>query len=529
MLNRIINALSFEPQKGEYELLETERGEPGYLGGWREAPPAPQPPEGGIPKPLSEVEERWKRELRRDINPDLIVRRFMLGKRLPAMAVFINGMVDTDAINDFVLRDGMRKGSLDSADGDVLKYIVENVFTFCEVEITPDWGKAKTAVLDGKTAVFFENEDRAIVMDTRGYERRTVSAPQNEQTVKGPQEGFVENLRTNITLIRRIVRTDDLVCEFRNAGGDNNVKLAILYREGVTNATLVEEVKRRLAIVDTRMVMAAGTLEQYIEQHSFSPFPQMLATERPDRTSGFIMQGHVVVLLEGSPFANITPTTLHTLMSSPEDAYLREPQGTVVRVVRYTGAILSILLPAYFLALAMHHQGLLSVEVLSTLVSSRKMVFAPLGSEMLFLLIVFQLIREAGLRVPGRIGQAIGIIGGLILGQAAVSANLASSVVLIVVALSGLGNFCIPDYSTQIATSYIRIALVVAAWMAGLLGVICLLVLLLGGICSLKSFGVPFLAPFAPKTYSKYPLIRRGQVTMHRKATDFTNTREERR
>ena len=234
----------------------------------------------------------------------------------------------------------------------------------------------------------------------------------------------------------------------------------------------------------------------------------------------------MAVLLDGSPFANIMPTTLFTLMSSSEDVYLRQMQGTVVRLVRYIGALISILLPGYFLSLVLYHQGMMSTEALSTVVASRKMVFAPMGLELLFLLLVFQLIREAGLRVPGSIGQAIGIIGGLILGQAAVSANLASSVMLIVVALSGLGSFCIPDYATQISASYIRAAFVIAAWIGVLLGMSCMLVAFFALMASLKSFGIPFLTPASPKTYSKRPAIVRGRITMHAKTDDYINTRE---
>ena len=223
------------------------------------------------------------------------------------------------------------------------------------------------------------------------------------------------------------------------------------------------------------------------------------------------------------------PTTLFALMASSEDIYLRQLPGSVIRFVRYMGAIISILLPGFFLALVLYHQGMMSTETLSTVVASRKMVFAPIGMELLFLLAVFQLIREAGLRVPGSIGQAIGIIGGLILGQAAVTANLASSVMLIVVALSGLGNFCIPDYSTQISASYIRIALVVAAWLAGLLGVFCASVGLIATMCGLKSYGVPFLSPVAPKTSSRRPAVLRGKISMNSSTQDFVNTMEEKR
>lgn len=520
-------AFSFENRPQEFELLETERGEPGFWGGWRDAAPREFSTDERVAADIEQNAERLRREFRIDINPDIVLRKFSLGGRETAMAVFITGMVNGDAINDFILRAGMRKDVLDGVNAPYADYLCKHVFTFCEAAKQETWSKIRSAVLDGLTAVFINGEEGALVMDTRGYEHRTVDAPQNEKTVRGPQEAFCENLRTNITLIRRLVRTEDLICEIRPTGADNGTKLVVIYRDGVANAALVNEVKRRLASVKTRVLQNIGVLEQLTEAHPLSPLPQLLSTERPDRVAAYVMQGHVAVLLDGSQFANITPTTLHTLMTSPEDAYLRRPQGTVIRTVRYVGAAISVLLPAYFLSLALHHQGLLSVEVLSTLISSRKMVFAPLGTEMLFLLVVFQLIREAGLRVPGSIGQAIGIIGGLILGQAAVAANLASSVVLIVVALSGLGNFCVPDYSTQIAVSILRVIITISAWAGGLLGMTGALVIILAWLCSLKSYGVPFLAPFSPKTYSKYPLVRRGSITPHTEATDFTNTMQE--
>ena len=238
------------------------------------------------------------------------------------------------------------------------------------------------------------------------------------------------------------------------------------------------------------------------------------------------MQGRVAVLLEGSPLVNVMPATLFTLMSSGEDAYLRQPVGTIIRIVRYIGAFLSIIMPAYFLALAMHHPGMLSAEVLSTVIASRNMVFLPLGVEMLFLLIVFQLVREAGLSVPGAMGQSIGIIGGLILGQAAVAANIVSKVVLIIVALTGLGNFTIPDYSTQIAAAYYRIFLLLFAWLGGLLGLFCAFVLTLAYLATLKSYGVPFLTPMSPKTYSKGPWLVRGRVNGSKRPGDAMNTEE---
>ncbi len=528
ILDRIIHFFRFDRQDGEYELLETERGIPDFTAGKQAETPLPEQEDTRkVCRTLAENEERLRLGFRADINPDLILRPFMLGGKIPALLAYLNGMADADQVSDFILREGMRPRCVDQAEGALAQYAIENVFTMGEAEQSDAWAEVKKAVMEGRTVVFFEGSEQAVLMDTRGFEHRSVTEPQAEKVVHGPQEAFVENLRTNITLLRRILHTEDLVCEMRGAGGDNGIRLAVLYREGVTNVTLVEEVKRRLADVDTRVVIGMGMLEQLTEEHSLSPFPQLLQTERPDRTASLLMQGHVVVLLDGSPFASVMPATLFTLMTSPEDIYMRRAQGTTIRVVRYIGAVISVLVPAFFLALALYHQGLFSTEVLTTVIASRKMVFAPIGAEMIFLLIVFQLIREAGMRVPGNIGQAIGIIGGLILGQAAVAANLASSVVLIVVALTGLGNFCIPDYSTQLAAAFFRITLTIAAWMGGLLGVVCLVTVYMAWMASLKSYGVPFLAPFSPKAHSQKPMIFRGRITMHQQAEDILNTREE--
>lgn len=523
-IKKLGRKLGFNRKREEFELLETESGAPGFFDGKKESKGKRQERSSPVDSSLETNLSRIKTDFCTDINPDVVVRRFTMGGKLPAAAVFMNGMVKNEIINDFIIRESMNKPVPEQPP--YSQYLINNVFSNCEMTTEQNWDKIKGHITDGLTVVFVEGEAITMVADTRGYEHRSVEAPQNEKVVRGPQEGFNESLRTNITLLRRMIRREDFICEIRQAGSGENIKAAVAYLKGTANPALVQEVKRRLAEVDTRMVVNTGILEQLTEHHGLSPFPQVLSTERPDRAASHLMQGYVAVLLEGSPFANIMPTTLFALMSSSEDIYLRQLPGSMVRFVRYMGAVISVLLPAFFLSLVLFHQGMMSTETLSTVVASRKMVFAPIGLELLFLLAVFQLIREAGLRVPGSIGQAIGIIGGLILGQAAVTANLASSVMLIVVALSGLGNFCIPDYSTQISASYIRIALVLAAWMAGLLGVFCTSIALLAMMCGMKSYGVPFLAPVSPKTRSKRPAILRGPITMHAGSRDFINTTE---
>lgn len=527
ILNIIKRMFRFDEPDSKYELLEREPGKPEHWGGWNDIMEQGSKDERIISSSLDDNEKEIRLAFRSDINKDVVFRRFTIAGTVPAMLVYMNGMAKDDKINDFILRPLMQ-AQIDTDKIEISsEYLINNHILMSEASVKKELSAASLAIMNGQTAVFIDGIAESIILDTRGYEKREVSTTENEKVVRGPKEGFNENLRTNITLVRRIIRSNDLVVEMRLSGGDNNLQVALLYRDDVTDRTLVEEVKRRLSKINTRTVMSTGIVEQLIENDSWSPLPQTLSTERPDRVASYIMQGGLAVLSEGSPFALIMPITISALMHSPEDIYMRKPLGTLLRCVRYLGVILSLITPGYFIALALYHQGLLSTEVLSTVIKTRMMVFEPLWFEMLILLFVFQLIREAGMRVPGSIGQAIGIIGGLILGQAAVAANLASSVILIVVAISGLGNFCIPDYSSQIAASYFRIAFVIAAWLGGLLGLVSAFMIFICYLANLKSFGVPFLTPFAPKTYNKRPFVLRGSIGMHQRGEDYINANDD--
>ena len=518
--DRLDKLFRFDVEDQGFELLETERGEPDPTVFWTEKE-APKRESGAFPKGIDDAYAIWKRLFSADINRDLALRRFTVGGKRDALAVWMNGMASDQKINEFILKPLM---TADKTDTDSL---VSSVIRIGELSFSSDPEEIKNGVMDGLTALFLDGDEACLLLETHGYEKRSIGAAQNEQTVRGPKESFTECLKTNVTLIRRILHVDDLIVETRPAGCKNNVRLALVYRGGVTNRRLVNEVKRRLAKVKLYGITSSGVTEQLIEDSGLFPLPQILSTERPDRAASHVMNGRVCVLVEGSPEALVMPITLFTLMNSPEDVYMRRPIGTLIRLVRYAGALVSVLLPGYFLALALYHQGMLTTEVLSTVIASRRMVFEPIGAEMLLLLFIFQLIREAGLRVPGGIGQAIGIIGGLIMGQAAVSAHLASSVVLIIVAASGLGNFCIPDYSTQIAAAYFRIAIVIAAWLAGLMGMLSAALLAVMLLSGMKSFGVPYLSPFAPRTYSRSPLIVRGRIGARTRADDALNTENE--
>ena len=535
MLEKLFSKLNFDAPDPRFELLETEKGAPNegregeaQKGGafWRKS----RAKTGGrrergqsserLSFSLQKNEQLFRALFSSKLNPDIIFRRFETGFGDEAVIIFMNGMADAASVSDFIIRplmDAPERGADETR-------ILERAVQIGEAEESCDIGAIEAAILEGRTALFLDGRRKAILLETRGFEKRSVSTAENERIVRGPQEGFTESIRTNVTLVRRIVKTRDLIVSYRNAGGENGTKLALLYRKSIANPALLYELEGRIARIESALVSSSGVIEQLIEDSPRSPLPQTLATERPDRVASFLMNGSAALIAEGSPFALIMPATAASLLNSPEDVYMRRPLGTLMRIVRYIGVFISLILPGYFVAVALYHQGLLSTEVLSTIIKSREMVFEPLPFEMILLLFVFQLIREAGMRVPGSVGQAIGVIGGLILGQAAVSANLASTVILIVVALAGLGNLCIPDYSTQIAASYFRLGFVIAAWLGGLLALTGAFIIFVAYMANLKSFGVPFLSPTAPKTFTKRPTILRGRIERGVRFDDWLNT-----
>lgn len=522
---KIMKRLRFDEPDDRFELLESEHGsKPETFTGRQE--PQSGTPHGAecISASIDESEQRLREAFHSEINTDVVFRNFKTGAGRRVLLVYMSGMADDSVISRFVIAPLMRCDCDSGADQNSL---LLKTIEIAETESETDLGNVRSSVMDGMTAVFIDGCCAAALVETRGFEKRSVTEAQNERIVQGPKESFTESLKTNITLLRRIVKTTDMIVEYGSIGGENKTRTALVYRYGFTDGTLIAEVKSRLATIQTDVVPGIGIIDQLIEDDSVFPIPRTLSTERPDRAASHLMNGSVVLFCEGSPFALVMPITFASLMNSPEDVYMRRPLGTLLRAVRYVGAAISVILPGYFIALAMYHQGLLSTEVLSTIIKSREMVFEPLPFEMLLLLFVFQLIREAGMRVPGSIGQAIGVIGGLILGQAAVAANLASTVILIVVALSGLGNLCIPDYSTQVGISYLRIAFVIAAWLGGLLGLASALMLFIAYMANVKSFGVPFLSPFAPKTYPARPPFFRGRIGQRNKPADYNNTAAE--
>ena len=375
-------------------------------------------------------------------------------------------MADSKLINDFILEPLMLRNSANMHKSHCLKtknqgkkVLVEknsnNLASEIEQSLLPqnslvketDFSKVFNAVNIGNCVLFVDTLEVAFNLDVKGFKQRSVSSPNNEIVIKGPQEAFVESIRVNTSLLRRATNTENLVIENVSVGKISNTACSICYLKNIANSELVSEVIYRLNNLDIDTLVSAGQLEQLICDNRKYNIPQLLSTERPDKAAKNLFGGRVVVLINGNPYCLIMPATISDFISSPEDTNLKPLFANFLKFLRLLAIGITLLLPASYIAIVDFHQELLPTELLFSLLASRENVPFPVIFELLVMEISFELIREAGLRVPSPIGPTIGIVGAIVLGQAAVSAGIVSPILIIVVAITGISSFAIPDYS----------------------------------------------------------------------------------
>lgn len=330
--------------------------------------------------------------------------------------------------------------------------------------------------------------------------------------VRGAQKGFTETLRLNTALLRRRLMTPDLVMEAGMLGRRTRDDICLCYLDGVVHPDLVQEVRRRLSSVDVDMISDTGVLEQFIEDHPKSLLPTLGSTQRPDRAAAQIAEGRVVILVEGSPYALIGPVTFGDFFRNPEDYSIKWPFGTFLRLVRMLGMFVTLLLPSLYISFANVHQEMLPTALVLAIAASREPVPFPAPVEVLIMEVSFEIIREGSLRIPAAMGQTAGIVGALILGQAAVQASIISPILVIIVATTALGSFTIPDYGMSLAVPVVRFGFILLGSTFGLYGIAIGLLLLAAHTSGLKSLGVPYMAPIGPRLRTSPDLIVRGQL-----------------
>lgn len=450
------------------------------------------------PKITTDLDENMKTI--KDVlgNPaDLVVRELIIGEiETRAAIVYLSGITEEDLLNDNIMK--AIQQNLKRFDDDLLENIRKEVIAVTDIKNSNDFDDVCLAVLNGDSAFYLDGSQEVLLMGTSGGQNRSIEEPDTETLIRGPRDGFVESMNTNMALIRRDIKIPNLRFEQHTVGGRSKQKLVVCHVEGLAHPELVEEVNRRIKSIDLDYVTDSSFVEQWIEDSFLSPFPQVLDTERPDVVSASVMQGKVGIIVDGSPFALIAPMTFNDGLSSPEDYTQRWLSASSLRLLRFLAAFIAIFLPGLYVALATFHPGMIPSTLAYSIAASREGVPFPAVIEAILMALTFELLHEAGIRLPNVIGQTIGIVGGLVIGEAAVNAGIVSPIMVIITALTAIASFSIPSYSLSMGLRTLRFIALLAAGTLGLYGIILVFIMIVAHIVNLKSFGIPYTAPFGP-------------------------------
>jgi hypothetical protein len=364
--------------------------------------------------------------------------------------------------------------------------------------ILTDMLEAAENILDGKIIVFFEGDSRMIAFPLTNFEKRTSSEASNENVIRGPREAFLEDIHTNVTMIRRRIKSPDLKMEQLVIGKYTKTKVIISYLEGLCSDDLIEEVKQRISRIKMDGILASSYIEECIDDRPLSPFPQSQKTERPDVAAAALLEGRVVILVDGDPIPLIAPVNFYMFLQAAEDYYQRYFLTSFIRLARYGWLIVSLTFPSFYIAITTFHPEMIPTSLLLSVAASRENVPFPSIVEAFLMELAFEALREAGIRTPKAVGQAIGILGAIIIGQAAVQAGIVSAIMVIIVSITGIASFVIPGYDLGFTVRLLRFPIMILAGTFGIFGLMIGVILIYIHIVSLRSFGMPYLSPTAP-------------------------------
>ncbi|OCT11566.1 hypothetical protein A8709_05595 [Paenibacillus pectinilyticus] len=446
---------------------------------------------------------------------DVVVREFEIEPHIPSLLLFVDGLTNTQLLNDTMKSLMLLGGGETSIDR-----IANVILPVSQTQISDNYGDLLASVLGGDAALLVEGNAKAILLGIRGTEKRSVGEPETETVVRGPREGFVESIRTNTSMIRRKLKTPHLKMKSMSVGKESNTNLVICYMDDLAMPSLVEEVVKRIEQIKIDAILESGMIEELIQDDAYSPFPQMQYTERPDVVASALLQGRVAILTDGTPFCLIAPFVFIQIMQTSEDYYERFQISSLLRILRYIFMFLSLTTPALYVAITTYHQELLPTTLMLSVAASREAIPFPSVVEAFIMEITFEALREAGIRLPKAVGSAVSILGALVVGQAAVQAGIVSAPMVIVVSITGIASFTIPRFNGAIAIRMLRFPILIAASIFGFYGIFFSLMILFGHMANLRSFGVPYLSPIGPLSASdmKDTLIRAPLWQMGKRA-----------
>lgn len=419
---------------------------------------------------------------------------------LKAAVIHLDGLADENIINENIMTPLIQwfKESNQVVTVEEIEEQIPQMLTVSQLTIKENWHEFVSAVLTGDTVILMNGSSKIFIGTTKKLQSRAVTEPTSQTVVRGPKDSFTENLRTNTSLIRARIQDSNLRLDSMKIGSVTHTDIGIMYIQGNADERIVEEIKERLKGIEVDGILESNYIEEFIRDDRTTIFPLLLNTERPDAVVGNLLEGRIAIIVQGTPFVLIAPAIFSQFFQSPEDYYQNYYIASFLRILRFGSFFLSMYASAIYLALITHHQGLIPNTLMVSLMAQRERVPFPAIVEILVMELAFEMLREAGIRMPRAIGPAVSIVGALILGQAAVEAGFVSAAVVIIVAISAISNFTLPSTSIVNAARGFRFILILISAFIGLYGILLMTLCIWLHISSLRSFGVPYFSPFAP-------------------------------
>lgn len=453
--------------------------------------------EKNIDKNIDKIKKKFSK------SEDLIIRQFIININGPTKAtlVYIDGLVKTESIQRDVLKPLMSNFSSKKVK-DKFSFIKNSVISMTDIKEQKSFDDVIEDIASGKTVLFIDGYNKSLSIEAYGWKTRSVTEPDTDVVVRGPREGFTETLRTNTALLRRKIKNPNLKIEHMTIGRQTKTKICIAYIEGIVNDKIIDEVKKRLSRIKTDSILESGYIEQFIEDSPLSFMPTVGNSEKPDMVAGKILEGRVAILTDGTPFVLTVPYLFIEAFQITEDYYSRSFYTTLIRWIRFLSYLISIFAPALYVALTTFHQEMVPPALLISMAAAREGVPFPAFIEAFMMIIIFEILREAGVRLPRPVGQAVSIVGALVIGDAAVSAGLIGAPMVIVVAITAIASFVVPSINDSMAIKRFYYLLLSAP--LGLYGIMLGVAGMLTHMTSIRSYGVPYLSPLAPTNPSDF-------------------------
>lgn len=477
---------------------------------FKDRKPKKKRPQGDENQPTDHQIERIQISLSGNLNiikqktgnsSDVVIREIKMGgdSDIKTAIVYVEGIVDNQSIQEYLLQSMMKDDHKEVINQqNAIDLLSKDIMTIGNISSITNLDDLFASLMAGDTLILVDGVDQALSASTQGGEKRSIAESTTQMVVRGPKGAFTESLGTNTAMVRRIIKTPDLWMESLKVGRVTKTDVTLMYIHGIANDKVVKEIRQRLHRIDIDSILESGYIEQLIEDQTLTPFPTMYNTERPDVVAGNLLEGRIAIFVDGTPFVLIAPALFMQFFQSAEDYYARFDIATSIRLLRIFMFMISLIAPATYVAVTTFHQEMVPTTLIVAIAAQREAVPFPAFVEALLMELTFEILREAGIRLPKAIGSAVSIVGALVIGQAAVQASIVSPAMVIIVSITAIASFATPSFDMAISARLIRFLFMIGAATFGFYGIILCLLMMVVHLCSLRSFGVPYMAPFAP-------------------------------